>query len=511
MTIDRIKSNGLELELAPRRMSGPLVGGWQPRQVVAAVLQAPALVLLAVLVVPSVATVWFALRARILVVVCCAAVVCVAWTVRRLPRVDWLPGRAELSLWTMWLAGVVCTAMVQAIRQRWVAAGGWAAVALTGAVLLAHWLWLCDNDSRARIMMLAGACGLWLAGALGLAVGIATDHDWRAVGTGVAVVGWAAAVVPGVVLMVRGAPPGHGGDRARAVVVGWAWLATVVGVAVVVVMRADRLAAIGCVAAAVPGALFLVRGIGHNGVRSRAAVRWVWSVIVVGVAIIVLARNGWRGVGDGMAVVGWVAAAVPGVVLIVRGTALWRKAIRSRSAALPMACLAVMAGGLVVVILGNDRWTLIGGAVSVTSGAVFLGYDLLSRREGSRAVRAWLAIVVGVAVVVVSRADWPAAVGCVAAVVSGAVFVVHEIALGRGGIRSRATVGWVWLAAVAGVAVAVMVRGDWPAVIGWLLAAVPGAVIWAWREAFVPERFRARTVVVGWVWAAIGVGIAVVE
>src|SRR5438128_1017278 len=110
MMIDRITSNGLELELAPRRMSGPRVGGWQRR-----------------------------------------------------------------------------------------------------------------TGSRTR-MLFAGVCVLWLDGAVGLAAGVARGHGWRVVGDGVAVVGWAAAVVPGMVLMVRGASSGSGGDRARAVVVGWAWL-----------------------------------------------------------------------------------------------------------------------------------------------------------------------------------------------------------------------------------------------------------------------------------------------
>ncbi len=372
--IDRIRSNGLELELAPRRMSGPLVGGWQPRQVVAAALQAPAFVLLAVLVVPSVATVWFALRAKLLVVVCCAAVVCVAWTVRRLPRVDWRPGPAELSLWGVWLAGVVCTAVVQAARHRWVAAGGWAAVALTGAVLLAHWIWLYRNNSRTRTL-LAGACGLWLAGALALAVGVATRHDWRPVGDGVAVVGWAAAVVPGVALMVRGTPPGSGGDRARAVVVGWAWLATVVGVAVVVVMRADRLALIGWATAMVPGVLFLAQWItlGRNGIRSNVIVRWAWSAVVVGVAILVVARDGWRAVGDGMAVAGWVIAAAPGMVICVWGEAFVPERFRARVVVTGWVWGAIGVGVAVVVGVRSPVWAVVGLGGVVVLGVVALG------------------------------------------------------------------------------------------------------------------------------------------
>ncbi|WP_067676818.1 hypothetical protein [Nocardia miyunensis] len=142
MTVDRIEANGLTMELAPRRLSGRLIGGWYLRGVVAFAVQIPALALGALVLVPtgwSVAVVVFSPRHRF-VTVCCAAVICAVWTWRRLwssprPRVPRWP---ELCVWLAWLVGVAWAGVAFGARGNW----GWSQVAGAGAVLLAVWWWL---------------------------------------------------------------------------------------------------------------------------------------------------------------------------------------------------------------------------------------------------------------------------------------------------------------------------------------------------------------------------------
>lgn len=63
--MDSLRSNGLELELHPRRLSGPLIAGRHPRPWIALATQAPAFALLGVLVVlPALYTVGLAVWAR---------------------------------------------------------------------------------------------------------------------------------------------------------------------------------------------------------------------------------------------------------------------------------------------------------------------------------------------------------------------------------------------------------------------------------------------------------------
>ncbi|MQY20846.1 hypothetical protein [Nocardia macrotermitis] len=86
MSVDRIEANGLEMELAPRRLSGRLIGGWYLRGLVAVVVQLPALALGALVLTPtawSIAVVVLSPRYRF-VTVCSAAVICAVWTWRQL-------------------------------------------------------------------------------------------------------------------------------------------------------------------------------------------------------------------------------------------------------------------------------------------------------------------------------------------------------------------------------------------------------------------------------------------
>ncbi|MFB7715962.1 hypothetical protein [Nocardia sp. NPDC056100] len=63
--MDALHSHGLDLELAPRRLSGPLIPGRHPRKWIGAVILLPALGLITVFIVaPSLYTVWLAARAR---------------------------------------------------------------------------------------------------------------------------------------------------------------------------------------------------------------------------------------------------------------------------------------------------------------------------------------------------------------------------------------------------------------------------------------------------------------
>ncbi|WP_067893456.1 hypothetical protein [Nocardia vaccinii] len=150
MTVDRIEANGLTMELAPRRLSGRLIGGWYLRGVVAVMVQVPALALGMLVLLPtawSVAVVVFAPRYRF-VAVCCAAVVCAVWTWRRLASPSgsegeaqqtdrWVPRRPELCVWLVWLVGVAWAGIDFGSRGNW----GWSEVAGAGAVLIGVWWW----------------------------------------------------------------------------------------------------------------------------------------------------------------------------------------------------------------------------------------------------------------------------------------------------------------------------------------------------------------------------------
>ena len=166
MTVDRIQANGLTMELAPRRLSGRLIGGWYLRGVVALVVQLPALALGALVLVPtvwSVAVVVFSPRFRF-VTICSAAVICAVWTWRRLespsgspkrwwrkpgspqasspkrktPKTRWVPRWPELCVWLAWLVGAVWAAVDFGSRGNW----GWSQVAGGGAILIVVWWWL---------------------------------------------------------------------------------------------------------------------------------------------------------------------------------------------------------------------------------------------------------------------------------------------------------------------------------------------------------------------------------
>ncbi|MRH92622.1 hypothetical protein GFY24_35265 [Nocardia sp. SYP-A9097] len=63
--MDALHSHGLDLELAPRRLSGPLIPGRHPRKWIGVVILLPALGLITIFVVaPALATIWFAAGAR---------------------------------------------------------------------------------------------------------------------------------------------------------------------------------------------------------------------------------------------------------------------------------------------------------------------------------------------------------------------------------------------------------------------------------------------------------------
>ncbi|MCM6772301.1 hypothetical protein NDR87_01570 [Nocardia sp. CDC159] len=92
-----LDTDGLTLELAPRRPAGPLIRGRYLHRLAAAALQIPAAVLiLGVLVVPATATVITAAetRAGAVILLACAIVVAAAAVVDRLRRSGWRPGRA---------------------------------------------------------------------------------------------------------------------------------------------------------------------------------------------------------------------------------------------------------------------------------------------------------------------------------------------------------------------------------------------------------------------------------
>ncbi|RJO79875.1 hypothetical protein D5S18_00965 [Nocardia panacis] len=84
MTPVEFEAGGLIIELAPRRMSGPLVPGWNLWGRLVWVLLLPAAALTAVLVVPAAATVVEAARARWVVVLWCAVVLAAAVVARGL-------------------------------------------------------------------------------------------------------------------------------------------------------------------------------------------------------------------------------------------------------------------------------------------------------------------------------------------------------------------------------------------------------------------------------------------
>lgn len=142
MTVDRIKANGLTMELAPRRLSGRLIGGWYLRGIVAVVVQVPALALGMLVLLPtawSVAVVVFSPRYRF-VAVCCAAVVCAVWTWRRSASPStrrWAPRWPELCVWLVWLVAAGWAGIHFGSKGFW----GWSEVAGAGAVLIAVWWW----------------------------------------------------------------------------------------------------------------------------------------------------------------------------------------------------------------------------------------------------------------------------------------------------------------------------------------------------------------------------------
>ncbi|WP_225728154.1 MULTISPECIES: hypothetical protein [unclassified Nocardia] len=96
MTAGEFDANGLTVELAPRRMAGPLVPGWNLWDRLAWIMLLPAAALIVVLVIPLGATVLDATRARWTVVLWCVVIVVVAVAIRTAWR-RYLP--AALSRW----------------------------------------------------------------------------------------------------------------------------------------------------------------------------------------------------------------------------------------------------------------------------------------------------------------------------------------------------------------------------------------------------------------------------
>ncbi|MBF6331246.1 hypothetical protein [Nocardia transvalensis] len=164
MTLHRTEANGLTLELAPRRMAGPLVRGWNLRPLTAVLLQLPAALLIVVLlVVPAVATLAAALTSvtGALIAVSCAVVVASAALVDRLRR-QW-KGATDFSAapeptggkatgggtdsaerWVAWAEGallVVVAVSAGVFAVRWNAAAGWWAVAILGVGAVASPVW----------------------------------------------------------------------------------------------------------------------------------------------------------------------------------------------------------------------------------------------------------------------------------------------------------------------------------------------------------------------------------
>lgn len=101
------QANGLQLELATRRMRGPLIAGSHPRRWIGWAAGLPATVLTVSLVaVPVVWTVVIAVRARPLVVVSCLLVAFGAVGLTQLVRQRWFSG-IRLAPWPILLVAVV--------------------------------------------------------------------------------------------------------------------------------------------------------------------------------------------------------------------------------------------------------------------------------------------------------------------------------------------------------------------------------------------------------------------
>ncbi|MBB5916300.1 alpha-glucoside transport system permease protein [Nocardia transvalensis] len=118
MAPERLYANGLELELATRRMAGPLIAGSHPRRWVSWVLQLPAAALVLLLLVgPAATTVWTAARVRPGMVVCCAVFAAAAVLLRMTFRKD-----ARLAaLWNTWRGSRSGDAEAPHPFARWVA------------------------------------------------------------------------------------------------------------------------------------------------------------------------------------------------------------------------------------------------------------------------------------------------------------------------------------------------------------------------------------------------------
>ncbi|WP_280361331.1 hypothetical protein [Nocardia wallacei] len=175
MSAQRIYANGLDLELATRRMAGPLVGGSPPRRWVPWVLQLPAAALVAILLVgPAATTVWTAARVRPGMVAACALFVAAAvglrLVCRRDERVHRLWRGVRRSQWRLVRRTLVDIAL---LRNRTRTSVGRSLLALGSAVTLAVSGWVIAIALGADGRGAYGRTLLWVlcaAGILGAAL-----------------------------------------------------------------------------------------------------------------------------------------------------------------------------------------------------------------------------------------------------------------------------------------------------------------------------------------------------
>lgn len=175
MSVQRLYANGLDLELATRRMAGPLVGGGPPRRWVSWVLQLPAAALVAVLLVgPAATTVWTAARVRPGMVAACALFVAAAvgllLVCRRDERLHTLWRAARRSEWPLVRRTLVDIAL---LRNRTRVSVGRSLLGLGSAVALAFSGWVIAVALGADGRGAYGRTLLWVlcaAGILGAAL-----------------------------------------------------------------------------------------------------------------------------------------------------------------------------------------------------------------------------------------------------------------------------------------------------------------------------------------------------
>ncbi|WP_330180526.1 hypothetical protein OHB26_29550 [Nocardia sp. NBC_01503] len=150
--MDALHSHGLDLELVPRRLSGPLVPGRHPRKWIGAAILVPALGLIAVFVVlPALCTLWLAAVARPGLTVGCAILVLATLPlaaarglIARFPRPA-TPLRIGASIWTVLIAAVGLSLIVHGLTpdglRAYVITIGWVVYAALLVLLALRLAW----------------------------------------------------------------------------------------------------------------------------------------------------------------------------------------------------------------------------------------------------------------------------------------------------------------------------------------------------------------------------------